>query len=116
MSKDELEEIRRKKLEQLQQQAAQQRQQEEAKERNEDQKDAFLRTVLTQEARQRLTNLKMVKPELADNIVNQLAKIVQSGQSKRLGLQIPLSDAQFKDLLTQIINRQQRQDFKITKI
>ena len=116
MSKDELEEIRRKKLEQLQNQADQQKQQEEMKERSEDQKDAFLRTVLTPEARQRLANLKMVKPELVDGITTQLARIVQSGQAKRLGLQIPMTDAQFKDLLTQLMNRQQRQDFKITKI
>ena len=47
--------------------------------------------ILTPEARQRLNNLKMVKPEFADQIEMQLIQMAQTGK-----LPIPFSDAHLK--------------------
>ncbi|MEM2970281.1 MAG: DNA-binding protein, partial [Candidatus Bathyarchaeia archaeon] len=58
----ELEELRRRRALELQQRMTQD-QQADAERKLEIQKQALLRRILTQEARQRLTNLKMVKPE-----------------------------------------------------
>lgn len=96
MSDEELAAIRRRKL-----QAMQQRSGEEQKQSQEDQlesqKQALLRQLLTPEARQRLTNLKMIKPEFTDQIELQIIQLAQSGK-----LPIPLSDAQLKQILLQL--------------
>lgn len=116
MSDDELEEIRRRKLEQLQQQQAAQDQQQAAQERIEEQKNAILRRILSPEARQRLGNLQMVRPEIVDAITSQLIGLVQTGQISRLGIPIPMSDDHFKQILGQVMNRQKKQDFTIKKL
>ena len=83
---DELDELRRKRLEELQKQAANQpseddlRQQEEAQKAQEAKKQAILRSILSEKAKERLTNIKLVKPQLADNIENQLIYLSQSGR------------------------------------
>ena len=72
---EELEEIRRRRLEQLQQQAAQQ-QIAEAQEREfELKKYQIMRKILSVEGRQRLENIRMVKPEYAQQIELQLIQL-----------------------------------------
>jgi len=63
MSDEELEEIRRRKLLALQQRMTDEQKQAQAEQQLEAQKQALLRQILSPEARQRLTNLKMVKPD-----------------------------------------------------
>ncbi len=96
MSDEELDAIRRRKL-----RAMQQRNTDEQKQTQEDQieaqKQALLRQLLTPEARQRLTNLKMIKPEFTDQIELQIIQLAQAGK-----LPIPLSDAQLKQILIQL--------------
>ncbi len=116
MSDDELEEIRKRKMEQLQQQAAAEQQQQAAQDRFESQKDALLRKILSPEARQRLTNLKLVRPEIVESIEMQLLQLVQTGQISRLGIPLPMSDEHFKQILEKITNSQQKRDFRIKKI
>lgn len=117
MSDDEqLEEIRRRKMMELQQQAASQSQQKDAQDRFDAQKDAVMRKLLSVEARQRLTNLKMVRPEVVEAIEGQLIQLVQAGQINRLGIPIPMSDDHFKQLLQQLLNKQPKKDFTIKKI
>jgi len=112
---DEIAEIRRRKMEELQKQAVNQQREKEAQDRYQEQKDVIMRKILSPEARQRLTNLKMVRPELVDTIEGQLIQIVQSGQVSRLGLKLPMSDENFKKLLSNLMDKQKK-DFKIKKI
>jgi programmed cell death protein 5 len=99
MSDEELTAIRRRKLQQLQNRA-----QDEQKQTHEDQieqqKQELLRQLLTPEARQRLTNLKMIKPEFTEQIELQIIQLAQTGK-----LPIPLSDAQLKQILLQLQGR-----------
>jgi programmed cell death protein 5 len=97
MSDEELEELRRKKLLALQQKVAGEQKQTQAEQQLEEQKQALLRRILTPEARQRLNNLKMVKPEFTDQLELQLIQLAQMGK-----LPIPLTDAQLKQILTQL--------------
>nr|MDO8100710.1 DNA-binding protein [Candidatus Njordarchaeota archaeon] len=94
---EEIDELKRKRLLQLQQQIADARKQEEARKEFEAQKQAALRQILTDEARSRLTNLKMVKPEFAEQLEIQLIQLAQSGK-----IAIPLTDDQMKQILIKL--------------
>ena len=85
-----LDEIRRKRMAelearqaaaqgQMQQQAQQQMQQQEAQRQFEEQKKALIAQILTTEARSRLANLKLTKPELVNQIEIQLIQSAQAG-------------------------------------
>lgn len=103
---EELEELRRRKLAQLQQQAAQQEIAEVQQNEFEAQKYQVMRKILSQEGRQRLENIRMVKPEIAQQIELQLIQLAQSGR-----LRGQLSDDAFKKLLEQIAGK--KKEFKI---
>lgn len=99
MSDDELEQIRRRKLSSMQQRANNEERQAQ-EEAVEAQKQALLSKILAPEARQRLNNLKMVKPEFAEQIELQLIQMAQTGK-----LPIPLSDPQLRQILIQLQSR-----------
>jgi programmed cell death protein 5 len=101
MSDDELDAIRQKKLAELQQQAAQEQAVEQQAAEAQAQKDAILRQILTPEARSRLTNIRMVKPQLAEQIEMQLIQLAGSGRLKGR-----VSDEQLKGLLQQLQGRE----------
>ncbi|MFX0011179.1 MAG: DNA-binding protein, partial [Candidatus Hermodarchaeota archaeon] len=75
---EELENIRRKKLEQLQQQAFQQQIAEQQEQQYNKQKYQIMRKILSQEGRQRLENIRIVKPQFAEQIELQLIQLFQS--------------------------------------
>ena len=81
---NELEAIRKKKLSELQQQQISSQdvalQEEAMKKEFEDQKKTALRRILTNEARERLGRIKTARPEVAENIENQIIMFAQSGQ------------------------------------
>jgi programmed cell death protein 5 len=108
MSDKELEEIRRKKLLQLQQKSAEEERKGEMQRQLEMQKQALLRSMLTSEARQRLTNLKMVKPEFTSQLELQLIQLAQQGK-----IAVPLTDKRLKQILVQIQSR--RREIRITR-
>jgi len=109
MSDEELENLRRRRLSELQQQAAGDQNQSQIKNQVDAQKQAILRQILSPEARQRLTNLKMIKPEFTDQIELQLIQLAQAGK-----LPIPLPDAQLKQILIQLQSR--KRETKIRRI
>ncbi|MFQ6123132.1 MAG: DNA-binding protein [Candidatus Heimdallarchaeota archaeon] len=101
MSDDsELEKIRAKKLQELQQQALEEQRREQLKAEIEAQKNTILSQILTTEARQRLANVKMIRPELAESIELQLIQLAQSGR-----LNSKVTDQQLKRTLKQISQR-----------
>lgn len=115
---DELDEIRKKRLRELQQAAGTdqqeeelRRQQQEAEEAYEKQKQAILRTIMTDEAKQRLSNIKLVKPQMADNIENQLVQLAQSGR-----LSGKITEEQLLRLLKQIQNRKRDSTIKFKRV
>ena len=109
MSDDELENLRQKRLLELQQQSDQDQKQAQAKKQLEAQKQALLKQILTTESRQRLTNLRMIKPEFTEQIELQLIQLAQMGK-----IPIPLSDDQLKQILIQLQSR--KREPKIRRI
>lgn len=66
----------------------------------------ILRMALTSEARQRLANIKMVKPELAKAIEEYVFQLASSGKLKKV-----IDDEQLKQLLLSLQGR--KRDIKI---
>ena len=115
----ELDEIRQKRMAELQaqqaamqnqaqQQAMAQAQQQEAQAQFEAQKKQILAQIMTPEARTRLANLKLTKPELVNQIELQLIQSAQAGS-----LRGKVTDEQLKVLLRQIAG--QKREIKITR-
>ena len=73
------------------------------------QKDILLKQLLTSEARLRLNNVKMVKPELANMVENYLLGLASQGRSPG-----QITDDQLKQIL--ISAQQPKKDFKINRI
>lgn len=59
--------------------------------------EALLRQILTPEARERLYNLRLVKPDLARALEEQLVLIAQSGR-----VPIPITDEFLKKILAEL--------------
>lgn len=100
MSDEELQELRRKKLAALQRQMTDEQKSVQAEQQMEQQKQTLLRSILTPEARQRLANLKMVRPDFTDQLELQLIQLAQQGK-----VPIPLGDEQLKKILAQLQGR-----------
>jgi len=98
---EELDAIRQKKLAAMRDEAVQERIQEQQMEEAEARKDAILRQILTPEARSRLANIKMVKPQFAQQIEMQLIQLAGSGKLKG-----QVTDEQLRMLLQQIQGRE----------
>lgn len=113
MSNDEeLNEIRRRKLEELKQQAVQQQMVEAQQKEYESKKYELMRKILSPEGRQRLENIRMVKPEFAEQIEIQLIQLFQAGKLRGA---TPLPDNAFKKLLEQISSLGKKKEFNIKK-
>ena len=73
------------------------------------QKEIMLKQVLSSDARLRLNNVRMVKPELADLVENYILNL--SVQGKISG---QISDEQLKQILSSA--QQPKRDFKINRV
>ena len=73
------------------------------------QKDTLLKQILSPEARLRLNNVKMVKPELANMVENYLLGLASQGQAPG-----QITDEQLKQIL--LSAQQPKKDFKINRI
>jgi programmed cell death protein 5 len=106
-----IEEIRRKRMQQLQQQAQQQSVDAESQERMrqemEMQKKQAMMQILTPEARSRLANIRLTKPEFVDQIELQLIQLAQMGR-----VQSKITDEQLKELLKKVAG--QKRDINIS--
>jgi programmed cell death protein 5 len=109
MSDEELEELRKRKLMELQQRLSQEQQKIQMQQQIEMQKQALLRRILTAKARQRLTNLKMVKPDFTEQLELQLIQLAQQGK-----VNIPITDEQLKDILIRL--QPSRRNIKIRRV
>lgn len=109
VSEEELEELRQRKLLALQRKLAEEQKKAQMEQELELQKQAILRNILTPEARQRLANLKMVKPEFTEQLELQLIQLAQQGK-----LPIPLTDEQLKQILIQLQNK--KREIKIRRV
>ena len=73
-------------------------------------KNNLLRVYLTSEARQRLSNINLVKPDIAKNLENMLIQLVSNGKLDRR-----LNDDDLKKILNQIQGTPKR-EFKVRRI
>ncbi|ACS89591.1 DNA-binding protein [Thermococcus sibiricus] len=108
---EDIEEIRRKKLLELQKKLAEQKRAEEEQIRQEmeleAQLQAIMKQILTSEARERLTRVKLVRPELARQVELILVQLYQAGQITER-----ITDEKLKRILAQIDART-RKEFRI---
>jgi len=104
---EELEEIKRRKLLEYKRMIEEARAREEERRRIELERQAVLAKILTPEARQRLNNLRLVKPELVELVEVQLIQLAQSGR-----VPLPITDDLLKRFLTEIVRRS-RKEIKI---
>ena len=98
-SDEELEELRKQKMEQLKDQQGEgdAEAQQAAQEQAEAQRKAILRQNLTDGARKRLNTVKMSKPDVGEQVEQQIVALARSG---RLGDQI--DEEQMKQLLSEL--------------
>lgn len=105
---EELEELRKRKMRELEQQAQEQAQDDSQRQELEAQKKAVLRQALEPEARERLTRLRMARPEVAENLENQIIQLAVSGR-----LQDKITDEQLKSILAR--SQENRRDINIER-
>ena len=108
---EELEKLRKKRLRELQQSEEIKESmvdQEEQQREFEEKKKMILRSILTPKAKERLGNIKIARPEMAETIENQLIALAQSGSLKN-----KINDEQLLFPLSKIIPK--KRDIKIKR-
>lgn len=103
----ELAELRKKRISQMQSDQVAQNQQEEQLRQVEMQRQMILKTILSDEARERLARIKLAKPDYAKTLETQL---IQLAQTRRISGKI--TDDQLKQLLKQLT--ESKRESKIT--
>ena len=93
----------------LQQRMVEEQKQVQVQQQLEGQKQALLRRILTPEARSRLTNLNIVKPEFTQQLELQLIQLAQGGR-----ISLPINDEQLKELLMRL--QSGKRDYKIRRV
>ncbi|EMA22415.1 DNA-binding protein [Haloarcula sp. NS06] len=97
-SEEELDELRKKKMEQLkEQQGGEGEGQEAAQQQAEAQKQAVLKQNLTDGARKRLNTVKMSKPQVGEQVEQQVVALARSGR-----VQGQIDEDQMKELLSEL--------------
>ncbi len=109
MSEEELDALRKRRMLELQQRMVEEQREVQAQQQLESQKQALLRRILTPEARSRLTNLNIVKPEFTQQLELQLIQLAQAGR-----INIPITDDQLKELLLRL--QSGKRDYKIRRV
>lgn len=107
---EEMEAIRQRKLAQLQKQQAS-NVQEENQAVLDAQKQAILRQILTEEARQRLANVKLARPQLAEAVE---LRLIQLSQQNTISEKI--SDLQLKEILRKLQGQKRETKINIRRL
>ncbi|KXB06905.1 hypothetical protein AKJ51_02495 [candidate division MSBL1 archaeon SCGC-AAA382A20] len=97
MDDENLEKIKEEKLKKLKSQMEQEGDEEKRREQLEQQKKQLLRQILTSDARSRLSNLRMAKPDFTENIELQLIQIARSGR-----IDLPITDEKLRKILKKL--------------
>jgi programmed cell death protein 5 len=105
---DELDALRQRKMQDLQLRAQQESVAHEQAKQMDAQKQLLMRQLLTPEARERLANLRMTRPDVVESVENQLIMLVQSG---RLSQQI--DDFTLRQILRKIMPK--KREIKIER-
>ena len=101
---EELEEIKRRKLLELQRRLLEEEARRKAEEEAKAKREALLRRILTPKARERLANVKLVRPEIAQLVEDQIIALVQAGR-----LTPPVDEDMVKKLLEVIYEQTHRE-------
>lgn len=97
MDENELADIRRRKIAEMQQQASMQQQEIDRQQQFDAQMQMALMQILEPEARERLSTIKLTKPDFARAVEQQLVVLAQNGRIKN-----KISDEQLKVILQQV--------------
>ncbi len=108
---EELQAIRQQKIARIQQEQALRESQKEQKDELEAQKRAILMQIMTEPARQRLNNIKLVKPQLAEAVEIRLIQLAQQGAIRE-----KLTDDQLKDILRKLQGQSRETKIEIRRI
>lgn len=76
---------------------------ERARQQRELEKAAAMRAILTPQAKERLANMRLVRPDLVSRVEEYLIRIVQTQK-----VRIPITDEELKALLTKLIPSKRR--------
>jgi len=109
VSEEELDALRKRRMLELQQRMVDEQKNAQAQKQVAGQKQALLRRILTPEARRRLTNLNMVKPEFTQQLELQLIQLSQQGR-----INLPITDEQLKELLVKL--QAGKRDYTIRRV
>ena len=93
---EELERLKARKMAELRKKM----EEEEERLRREAERQAAMRVILTPEARQRLANLRLIKPELVAQLEEQLIQLANSGR-----VRLPITDDELKAILSKLTSR-----------
>lgn len=96
---EELDEIRKRRMEQIRAQAEQSEGRAEQEAAVEAQRQAIIRQVLTDTARERLGRVKVAYPDFVSQVEDQLIYLAQSG---RIGADNPIDDETLKQILERL--------------
>ncbi len=97
---DELEAIRKRKLMEMQHAAASEQQyaeEQKAAEIEKAKRQQILRQILTPEARERLSRVRLVRPDLAENVESQLIQLAGMGRINKV-----IGDQELRDILERL--------------
>lgn len=107
ISDEELEEIKRRKMLELQRRMIEEERRKQLEKELEAKKQALLRRILTSKALERLYNVKLIRPDIASLVEDQLIALAQAGR-----ISVPINDETLKAILAEI-HSQTHREFKI---
>lgn len=104
---EDIDKLKQEKLSELKSQMEKKELEKEKKKKLEEQKKQLLRKILTSDARSRLTNLRLAKPEFTQKVELQLIQIARTGR-----IELPITDDQLQKILKKLQKNKKSIDIK----